>query len=103
VTNGSQDAWDQVIEEHMTTEDAGQNFLLAYRRYWASPSTNQNALREYEVAGDVLLATFVDSMENIAHAAEACKAFRRALIRSTKIRRRLLLRRRSGEHDEDAR
>lgn len=66
----------------ITTEEAGQNYLLARRRYWASPSTDENALREYEDASAALLETFAESIENVAQAAEACKAYRRALVRS---------------------
>ncbi len=71
-------------ESEITTEEAGQNYLLARRRYWASPSSDEAALREYDSASDLLLATFADSMENVAHAAEACKAYRRVLVRSIK-------------------
>lgn len=71
-------------DSEITTEEAGQNYLFARRRYWASPSTDEGALREYDGASDLLLATFAESIENVAHAAEACKAYRHALARSTK-------------------
>jgi hypothetical protein len=72
----------------MTTEEASQNYLLARRRFFSSPSTDENALREYEDAGDLLMATFAESMGNVAQAAEACKAYRRALIRSVTTSRK---------------
>jgi hypothetical protein len=71
-------------ESEITTEEAGKNYLLARRRYWASPSSDEAALREYDGASDLLLATFADSIQNVAHAVEACKAYRRALVRSIK-------------------
>jgi hypothetical protein len=71
-------------EHEITTEEAGQRYLLARRRFLASPSTDEDAFREYEDAGDVLLATFVDSMDNLAQAAKACESYRRALVRCTK-------------------
>jgi hypothetical protein len=71
-------------EDEITTEEAGHRYLLAHRRFLASPSSDEDALREYEDAGDVLLATFVDSMQDTAQAAKACEAYRRALVRSAK-------------------
>lgn len=73
-----------IVEDEITTEEAGHRYLLAHRRFLASPSTDEDAVREYEDAGDVLLATFVDSMDNIAQADKACESYRRALIRSAK-------------------
>lgn len=68
----------------ITTEEAGQRYLLARRRFLDSPSTDEDALRGYEDASDVLLATFVDSMASISQAAKACELYRRTLVRSTK-------------------
>jgi hypothetical protein len=69
-------------ERELTTEEAGQRYFLARSRFLSSPSTDEDALREYEDAADVLLSTFVDSMDDIAQAAKACESYRRALIRS---------------------
>jgi len=73
-----------MIADDLTTEEAGHRYLLAHRRFLASPSTDEDALREYEDASDTLLATFVDTMGNISQAAKACLSYRRALIRSAK-------------------
>jgi hypothetical protein len=70
--------------DEITTEEAGHRYLLAHRRFLASPSTDEDALREYEDAGDVLLATFVDSMQDTAQAAKAFESYRRALVRIAK-------------------
>ena len=71
-------------EDEITTEQAGERYLLARRRFLGSPSSDEDALREYGDAGDVLLATFVDSMQDTAQAAKAFELYRRALVRSTK-------------------
>jgi hypothetical protein len=71
-------------EDEITTEEAGHRYVLAHRRFLASPSSDEDALREYKDAGDVLLATFVDTMQNTAQAAEAFESYRRALVRIAK-------------------
>ena len=70
------------VEAEMTTEEASHRYLVARSRFLSSPSTDEDALREYEDAAAVLLATFVDSMDDIAQGAKACESYRRALIRS---------------------
>ena len=67
-------------EDEITTEEAGQRYLLAYRRFLASHSSDEEAIREYEDAIEMLLATFVDTMEDISHAAKACGAYCGALV-----------------------
>jgi hypothetical protein len=68
----------------ISSEEAGQNYLLAHRRFFSPPSTDENALREYEDASTALLATFAESIEKVTQAAEACKAYRCAPVRSVK-------------------
>jgi len=69
-------------EDEITTEEAGQRFLFAYRRFRTSHSGDEEALREYEDAIDMLLATFADAMGNVSHAAEACGSYCSALVRT---------------------
>ena len=71
-------------EDEITTEEAGDRYLLARRRFLSSPPSDEDALREYKDAGDVLLGTFVDSMRETAQAAEAFELYRRALVRNAK-------------------
>lgn len=68
-------------EDEITTEEAGQRYLLAYRRFFASHS-DEEALREYEDATDMLLATFVDTMGDVSLAAKACGSYCSALVHS---------------------
>jgi hypothetical protein len=63
----------------MTTEEASQNYLLARRRFFFSPSTDEGALREFEDASDLLPGDIAEGIENVA--AEACKAYRSVLVR----------------------
>ena len=70
--------------DEITTEQAGHRYLLARRRFLSSPPGDGDALREYKDAGDLLLGTFVDSMQDIAQAAKAFELYRRALVRSAK-------------------
>ena len=69
-------------EDELTTEEAGRRFLVAYRRLRASHSGDAEALREYEDAIDMLLATFADTMGSVSHAAEACGSYCSALVHS---------------------
>ena len=69
-------------EGEMTTEEAGQRYLFAYRRFRASHSGDEEALREYEDAIDMLLATFADTMGSVSHAATACGLYCSALVHS---------------------
>ena len=66
----------------ITTEEAGQNYALARRKYWASPSTDEGALRGFEDAGDLLMAAFAESTGNLAQPAKAYKAYHLAHVRS---------------------
>ncbi len=66
-------------EDEMTTEEAGQRYLLA-RQSLLSRFGNEDAQREYDDACDVLLATFVDTMDDVTQAAKACNSYRLALI-----------------------
>ena len=75
-------------EAEMTTEEAGRRYLLAYRRFRASHSGDEEALREYEDAIDMLLATFADAMGNVSHAAEACGWYCSALVHSAENAKR---------------
>jgi hypothetical protein len=70
--------------DEITTEEAGHRYLRARQRFLASPCTDEEALREYQDAGDVLLVTFVDTMQNTAQAAKAFESYRRALVRNAK-------------------
>jgi hypothetical protein len=69
-------------EDEITTEEAGQRFLFAYRRFRASHRGDEEALREYEDAIAMLLATFADGMGNVSHAAMACGGYCCALVDS---------------------
>ena len=71
-------------EDELTTEEAGRRFLLAYRRLRAAHSGDAEALREYEDAIDMLLATFADSMGSVSHAATACRSYCSALVHIAK-------------------
>ena len=75
-------------EDEMTTEEAGQRFIFAYRRLRASHSGDEEALREYEDAIAMLLATFADAMGNVSHAAEACGWYCSALVHSAENAKR---------------
>ena len=66
----------------ITTEEAGQRYLLAYRRFLGSHSSDKEALREYEDAIAMLLATFVDTMGNVSLAATACGWYCSTLLSS---------------------
>ena len=66
-------------EDEMSTEEAGQRFLFAYRRLRASHSGDAEASREYDDAIDMLLATFSDTMGNVSFAVRACGAYCSAL------------------------
>jgi len=69
-------------EGEMTTEEAGQRYLIAYRRFLASRSSDEEAIREYEDAIDMLLATFADGMGSVSQAATACGWYCSALVHS---------------------
>ena len=69
-------------EDEMSTEEAGQRFLFAYRRLRASHSGDAEARREYDDAIDMLLATFADTMGNVPFAVRACGAYCNALVQS---------------------
>jgi len=75
-------------EDEMTTEAAGRRFLLAYRRLRAAHSGDAEAVREYEDAIDMLLATFADSMGSVSHAATACGWYCSVLVHSAENAKR---------------
>jgi hypothetical protein len=67
----------------MTVEEAGKRYLLAHWRLLASESNDMDSRREYEDAGDFLLAAFAEGMP-LPLAAIAYKAYCSALVRSAK-------------------
>ena len=69
-------------DDEISTEEAGWRFLIAYRRFRASRSGDEEALREYEDAIEALLATFADTIGDVSHAAVACGSYCCALVHS---------------------